>query len=420
MLAIIDYLSVLIYGILIMVFFLDLSANKRNSLLITSYISISILLQIILQYYWGTSFIEKAYPLLVHLPIVIFFHLVYKKRLSLVFFALFTSYLFTAPRRWIGEVISLFFDNDVAILIGTKILVSIVFLFLIYKYLAPYVKRILNYSTSRIVLLTVIPASSYFITYATTVYTNALYNSSLLVVGLFSVGFNCLFYSFLIVYFAEMDRRFSLETEQTILKLQVDTTMLQIADYQDSQHQGAIYRHDLRHHLQFLNSCIVNRNTDEALAYISKISHDVDATQIIQYCENSSINIILSAYVTKACHKNIAIEIDANIPTIIPIHATDICVILSNSIENAIYACTKVSESKNCKIKVLCKFKNNKIIIEIHNNFEGTIYYEDGIPSTKKKNHGFGVKSIIAAVNKNQGIYSFNASNGIFVLRVIL
>lgn len=420
MLAILDYLSVLIYGILIMVFFLDIKINKRSISLVLAYVLVTGFLQFELQSFYGAKFIEKIYPLLIHLPIVIFFHYIFKKRLSLVFFVLFTAYLFTAPRRWIGEVIASYFNNDPTILVGTKILASMVLLLLIYRYLCPYINRILKYSSSRIVLLTVVPASSYFITYATTVYTDALYRSNMLVVGLFSVGFNCLFYAFIIVYFIEMDKSFSLETEQTILRMQVDTTIIQINDYKNSQQQGAIYRHDLRHHLQYLHGCIVENNTSGALAYIRKINDDIESTQIKQYCENSSINLILSAYATKAKNNNIDIEINAIVPTVTPVHATDICVILANGIENAINACNKVADTNTREIRVLCKFKNKKFIIEIYNNFEGEICYEDGLPITTRKNHGLGIKSITAAIKKYKGIYSFTEEDDIFTMRVIL
>lgn len=420
MLAMLDYLSVLIYGVLIMVFFLDVKMNKKNMLILLGYVLLSEFLQLELYYVYGSKFIEKLYPLLIHLPLVIFFCYIFKKRLNLVLFVLFTSYIFTAPRRWIGEVVASFFNNDPYVLVITKIIASIMLLVVIYKYLCPYVNRILKYSSSRITLLTVVPASSYCITYATTVYTDALYNSNMLVVGLFSVGFNCVFYSFIIAYFIEMDKNFASQTEQTVLKMQIDTTLNQIEDYKRSQKQGAIYRHDLRHHLHYLSTCIAENQIDEALAYITKINTDVEATQVRQYCENTSVNIILSGYANKAKNNNIDIEINTIVPMVIPMHSTDICVILSNGIENAIHACNKLENESNRKIRVICEFKNKKLIIEMCNNFEDEIRFEGDIPISTEQNHGLGVKSIVATVKKYQGLYYFNEENGIFTMRVIL
>jgi hypothetical protein len=420
MLFVLDYFSVLIYGVLIMAFFLDIKLNKKNILILSYYVLVSAFLQFELYHAFGSKFIETSYPLVIHLPLIFIFCYIFKKRLNLVLFVLFTSYILTAPRRWFGEVVALLFNNNPTVLIIAKVIASVILLFVIYQYLCPYVNRILKYSSSRIILLTAVPASSYFITYATTVYTDVLYNSNILVVGLFSVGFNFIFYMFIIAYFIEMDKNSESQIEQTILEMQIDTTLIQIEEYKEAQKQGAIYRHDLRHHLQYISTCITENYIDEALAYITKINRDVADLLIKQYCENTSINLILSAYATKAKNKNINIEIDAVVPMEISMHVTDICVILSNGTENAINACNKIENESNRKIRVMCKYKNKKLKIEICNNFEGKIRYEGDIPISIEQNHGLGVKSIVASVKKYQGLYSFTEENGIFTMRVIL
>lgn len=420
MLIALDSLSVLIYGVLIMVFFLDIKLNKKNLLLIVGYVLLIGVLQFGFYYVYGLKFIEKIYPLLIHLPLVIFFCCLFKKRINLVLFVLFTAYILTAPRKWIGEVIASFYNNDLHVLIVTKMIVSVMLLVVIYKYLRPYVKRISKYSTIRITILTMVPAVSYCITYATTVYTDALYNSYMLVVGIFSVGFNCLFYFFIIAYFIEMDKSFASQTEQTILQMQIDTISIQIEDYKEAQKQGVIYRHDLHHHLQYLSACIAENHTEEALDYITKINRAVESTLVRQYCENTSVNLILSAYATKAENSNIDIEIDAVVPMESSMNFIDMCVILANGMENAINACNKLEIEGNRKISVRCKFQNRKLMIEIYNNFEGEIRFEGDIPISTEKNHGLGVKSIVATVKKYQGVYSFSEDEDIFTMRIIL
>ncbi len=420
MLAILDYLSVLSYGVLIMVFFLNIKINKKNILLISGYIIIFGLLQLKLYDIYGPKVIEKIYPLIIHLPLVIFFCYFFKKRLNLVLFVLFTAYLFTAPRRWIGEVVASYFNNNITVLIVTKMIASILLLFIIYKYLRPFVIRMLKYPSTRITLLTIVPASSYFITYGTTVYTDALYNSTLLVVGIFSIGYNCLFYLFIIAYFIEMDKSFELRTEQTILQLQMDTTLIQLEDYKNSQKQGAIYRHDLRHHLQYLNTCIIENHKNEALSYINKINRAIEDTEVQQHCENTSINLILSAYETKAKKSHIDVDINAMVPMVIPMHAADVCVILGNAIENATRACNKLDHEDNRKIGVRCKYENKKLMIEIWNTFNGEIVFDEDLPISREKDHGLGVRSIVATTKKYHGLYSFETRGDIFTMRVIL
>jgi hypothetical protein len=420
MLGMLDYLTVLVYGVLLMMFFLDIKVNRKSVFLISLYIFFSGALKYVLYFAFDSEFIEKLYPLIIHMPVIIFFWYFFKKRMNVVLFVLFISYIFTAPRRWFGEVVASFFNDDPYVLVLTKIMVSVILLIITYRFLKPYVNRVLSYSRTHITLLTVVPALSYCITYATTVYTDALYNSNMLVVGLFSVGFNFVFYTFIIAYFIEMDKSFSLQTEQKVLQMQIDNISIQIEDYKAAQEQGAIYRHDLRHHLQYISANISENHTEEALTYIAQINKAVDAIQIKQYCENTSVNLILSTYVTKAKNNHIDIDVDAIIPMESDINSIDVCIILSNALENAINACNKLDDEANKKIRVSCKYEDQNMKIEICNNFEGEIYFEEELPISSEKDHGLGIKSIVATVNKYVGLYAFTNENGIFTMRVIL
>lgn len=73
MIYVLDYFSVLIYGVLIMTFFLDIRMTKKNILLILGCILFNGLLQFGFSYIFGLEFLEKSYPLIIHLPIIIFY-----------------------------------------------------------------------------------------------------------------------------------------------------------------------------------------------------------------------------------------------------------------------------------------------------------------------------------------------------------
>lgn len=420
MLPALNYLAVLIYGVLIMAFLLDIKRDLKHTLLLTAYIILSVLLQLGLSSIFSWKFIEMSYPIVIHFPLLLFFWMVLKQRFSSVLFVLFAAYFLTTPRKWIGEVVSSFFNHDQNVSIVVQIIASVALLVVVYLYLRPYVNRILEHTGAQIILLAVMPALYYVLTYATTVYTDALYRSNVLVVGLLGVGLNFCFYTFVIAYFNEMTKSFAAQTEQTILRMQIDATTMQLEDFKNAQTQAAIYRHDLRHHLHYLSSCIAEKNIDEAQTYINKINSDAEGTQVIRYCENPAVNLLLSAYVAQAKNSDIEIEVYAVVPMAISMHSTDICVILGNSIENAIHACKEVDNISDRKINVSCRHDNGKLMIEVSNPYTGEIPFEGDIPVTAEENHGLGVKSIKAAVRKYQGLYSFTAENGIFTMRVLL
>ncbi len=420
MLVALNFLAVLIYGVLIMAFLLGIKWSLKNVLLLSAFVVLSCLLQLMLLTAFGGEFIEKSYPLVIHLPLVLLFCLFLKKRFVSVLFVLFTAYVLTTPRRWIGEVVAAFFHKDPTVSVLIQIIASVALLILVYRYLRPFVSRILEYKGAQVLLLTVMPALYYAIVYATTVYTDLFYRANVLIVGLVGVGLNFCFYCFLAAYFNEMTKSFSARTEHTILQMQIDATAKQIEDYKNAQAQTAIHRHDLRHHLQYVSSCIAQRHLEEAQTYISGICSDMEAAQLIQYCENTAVNLLLSAYIAKAENSDIDITVCAVVPAAVSIQSTDICVILGNGIENAIRACRKIESPDDRTICVSCRHEDNKLMIEIRNTYIGEITFDGDLPSSAEEHHGLGVMSIKAAVQRHQGLYSFSTEDGIFSLRVIL
>ncbi len=420
MLIIIDYISVLIFGILIMSFFLDIKMNRRNMRYILLFILLSISVQVVVALIFNWKFIEKAYPFFVHIPLLLFFWIYFKKNIYSVLFVLLMAYAFTSPRKWLGEVIVSFFDTSSMVIVISKIIVSIILLVVIHKYLKSYVSQMLEYSGNKIVFLTIVPALSYIITYASTVYSDILYHSNIFVIGLLGLGLNFSLYAFIIAYFDELIKRFTSQTEQTVLQMQIDTMISQIEEYKNVKKQAAIFRHDFRHHIQYLNTCIVDNQREEALSYIAKISNDVETTYVIQYCENISVNLILSAYVAKAKKKGIPIDVQTVIPTNMKMDPVDICVVLANGIENAMNACSKMDDKKNLMIKVNCSYQQDRFKVEIQNPFLGSITFKEDVPISYEENHGLGITSMIAVSKKYQGIYSFTAEQGVFQMRMIL
>lgn len=419
MIIVLNYLSVLIYGVLIMAFFLNVRMHTKNIINISLCIFCCSILQFALLSVFGAAFVEKTYPLVVHIPLVFFFRYLSKKRWDTIIFVLFTAYAFTSPRRWFGDLISSLFGHNLLISTISMIVASVLLLVLIYTIIRPFMIRILEYSGAQISWITVMPALYYILAYVITVYTNTLFQSSILVIGLLSVGLNFSFYSFLAAYFHEMSKSFQSKTAQAVLQMQIDATNIQIHDYISAQKQSAIHRHDLHHHLHYISTCIAERQLEEAQQYIKKIHRAVDTARVVQYCENNSVNVILSVYAAQASSQQIDLDIHAIVPTEISIQSNDICVILANSIENALNACRHLDNPAARKICIQCIFENDKLTIEVRNPYQGMVRFENELPISMQENHGYGTKSIVAAVQKYEGLYSFVAENGTFVMRVI-
>lgn len=420
MLNAVNYLFVFIYGLLIMVFLLDIKINTKNLTAILAYTVIDLFLHFTLYYFLGGSFLEKAYPLVVHLPLLIFFCAFFKKRFDSVLFVLCTAYILTTPRRWVGDLIALAFHNEHSIAAIIQIVVTLPLLYIIYRYLRPYVIKIMAYSDTRIRFLLIIPLIYYVIAYLTSVYTQLLYTSRVVVIGILTTGLVFTFSYFLVVYFNEMIKRFEMQNEQNILAVQISALHARAEAMKQAEETAIIQRHNLRHHLQLINGYLAEDNIREAQRYISEIEKSMYHNVTVKYCDHDAVNLILSSYLSTAKNEGITVHSQVAIPKACEIADMDLCVILANALENAINGCENIQDVKDRIINISCKPKYDKLFIQVTNSFTGEVTFENDLPVTDKENHGFGTKSIAATVQKYNGIYSFTVEDGVFKMNAVL
>ena len=183
------------------------------------------------------------------------------------------------------------------------------------------------------------------------------------------------------------------------------------------QTQAITYRHDLRHHCTYLQVLASAGDLEKITDYLNTIQSDIEAIIPKRFCANELVNLVLSTYDTKATEKNISLNIQASVPKDLPVSDTKLCAILSNALENALYATEQETEKS---IQVQLAEHNSTLLIQISNPFTGTVTYENGIPCSSKDNHGFGTKSIATIVDSYNGQYEFIAENQAFTVRVLL
>ncbi|MFA9464136.1 MAG: ATP-binding protein [Velocimicrobium sp.] len=187
-----------------------------------------------------------------------------------------------------------------------------------------------------------------------------------------------------------------------------------------AEERAIILRHDLRHHLHLINGYLMTDNIKKAKSYLSEIEKNIYEHVITKYCTNEAVNLILSSYINMARNEGITVQTQVSISETCEIADMDLCVILANAIENAIHACINIKDSTDRTIHISCLSKNQKLLIQISNNFTGVVTFKNDMPVTEEQNHGFGTTSIAATVQKYNGIYSFTAEEYVFKLNIIL
>lgn len=199
--------------------------------------------------------------------------------------------------------------------------------------------------------------------------------------------------------------------------MQLNMATEQVSHLRATEKQSAIYRHDLRHHMNYLKACIDANKLAEASAYIEQIFEEIRQTQVEQYCSNESINLILASYASKAKQNNLSVDFDIKDVDFSGFQIIDLCSLLSNALENALEACKQMEKSDNRNIRLRIYEKNGKFCFHISNSYALLPVFQHGIPVASKEGHGMGTLSMIHVVEKYNGIYGFHAEDGKFTFR---
>ena len=371
---------------------------------------------------WSEQLRLQAYPFVLHLPLLLLLSRLTGLRLWPAI-SILSAYLFCQMRRWLALLAAAVLPGEEITQILAELIFTLPLLLILLRFAAPAVRQLMDYPVKNQCQFGLIPALYYGFDYLTRIYTDLLSSGSPLVVEFMPTVCCAAYLVFLLYNSAEERRRSLLRQVQDNLNLQVAQATREISALRESQEQSRRHRHDLRHHLQYRLSCLENGQTGRAKEYIFEICAELEAQQVRRYCENEAVNLILSAFANRAEKTGIELDVRGALPHIICIADNDLCVILSNALENALHACLPFAEAGTaCVIGVEFQFheQNGRLFLQITNPCQEACRFEKGIPVSSRPGHGIGVQSIRAVVERYGGGCSFLLSDGQFILRLFL
>lgn len=413
-----NFTSVGVFGMVLSAAFCDILWTRKKVLAMLGGIVVILLFQGIIYFGVDSDIVEELYPLITHIPLIVVLCILNRKSLWSTISVL-TAYLCCQLRRWLALLVVAVFSGDSVMQDMTELIMTLPILLILIWFIAPAVRSVSHYSTLEQCQFGLVPALYYGFDYLTRIYTNLLLEGVLVVIEF--MPFVCsVAYLVFVVHTSKARRiRSQLEQTQAILNLQVEQAVREIAALRETQEKTITYRHDMRHHMQYLSSCIENGQLRQAQDYIQEIYSEIEASKVTVFCENEAANLIFSAFARRADNSGVLMQIHARIPRLIPMSESDLCVLLSNALENALHACKEQEDKGRAGvIEVSVYEKSGKLFLQIINSCSEDISFEDGIPIADKSGHGIGVRSICAIVEQYDGIYTFSAGNGQFIMRI--
>lgn len=181
------------------------------------------------------------------------------------------------------------------------------------------------------------------------------------------------------------------------------------------------WRHDYHNHLQSLKGYLKLGETAKMEAYLKDLETDLDSIDTLYHSGNLQVDAILDAKLAIAKKDEISIKCDAALPPSLHVNEIDLCVIIGNLLDNAIESCRKVDQKEDRFIRVYLGVLKKQLYISVANaTSESVKIRTDTYFSSKRGDHGHGLKRVDQVVEKYEGYLNRQNEPGVFATEILL
>ena len=251
--------------------------------------------------------------------------------------------------------------------------------------------------------------------YKGTLYTGRILQGYI-VISLVLLMILALFYTMFLLMAISLNRNARLQLENHFLTLKeqrYDNLLVAIEEARQA-------RHDLRHHFVQLSSLAGQGDLEKIKLYLQTAIDKIPNLDM-HFCENRAADSVIGYYCALARRDNIPFHAQVDLPGKLPVDEIDMCLILSNLLENALEASMKTSAKKRSITLSAYLHSSHLLLIQVSNPYDGQIIEKNHIfQSSKRQENGVGIQSVRRIAGKNGGASAFTYENGIFSAKIML
>ena len=416
--GILHHAVTLLFGVYISAAFLGIRMSRRNILILFGFSAAVGVISTLSFIFFGEAFTAQIYPLIIHLPLILFLTLVYKNTALRCVLAVLTAYLCCQISKWAGLVLLSITETE-WVYYSVRIITTIVVFAVLVRYVSNAAAQLIQKPTGALLIFAILPFTYYLFDYGTGVYTELIYSGKKVVSEFLGFALSIAYLLFLLIYFKQYEEKREAEQRSRLLEMQQVQTQKEIEAQKRSANAVSLLRHDMRHFCAAISAYIDDGEYDKAKEYIGEIVSYVDRTALHKFCKNETVNMILSSYENVMEENKIDFSPSICIPERLSVSDVDLTSILSNALENAINAVLPLETGKR-HIALHLRMDDGKLLLSLKNTFAEKPIMRDGIPHSNKAGHGFGTQSIRYVTEKLKGNCQFSVKDDWFILRVIL
>lgn len=201
-----------------------------------------------------------------------------------------------------------------------------------------------------------------------------------------------------------------LHTELSLLEQEEHTLNRYVEEARARYEKTKSFRHDIRNHITVVKDLLRGGKEDEALTYLGNLAEMTEELSFPCGTGNPAADILIGNKLGIAESRGIEAECSLLLPYPCEIRDIDLCIVLSNALDNAIRACRDAGDGVRKYIRVTGRVQGDFVLLEIENGFSGKG------PVRK----GTGLSNIGAIAEKYQGSMSIKTEDDTFLLSVLL
>ncbi len=173
-----------------------------------------------------------------------------------------------------------------------------------------------------------------------------------------------------------------------------------------------VLHHDMRHYNQLLGTMLDSGRISEAKQLVAKQAAEMEQAAMREFCANDLVNATLSIYHYHLGNLEIPLQQKVNLPKDMVGMDTDVAIVLSNLLENALHASMRQPVMDRA-VKVSAQCTDGQFVLSAANRFQGNLTLDsDGLPYSDEPGHGTGMIALRAFIRKYNAQCDFRQQDG--------
>ncbi|NBH13192.1 GHKL domain-containing protein [Lachnospiraceae bacterium] len=214
----------------------------------------------------------------------------------------------------------------------------------------------------------------------------------------------------ILFFFKKLLQNFCLRTELSLLEQEEHSLNQYVEEAKARYDRTKSFRHDIRNHIAVIKDLLRSGKLDEAVNYMEDLDDMAEKMSFPVSTNNPVVDILVGNKLGIA--KSMGIDVDCSLflPYPCGLKDIDICIILSNTLDNAIQACKRLDAGIEKQIHVSGRIQGDFLMIETRNSFSGKGVFKEGT----------GLSNVKKVAEKYNGAMSIETRGNVFILHVLL